>query len=339
VVGTEEGSAPTPDRHSRRERVASWVRQKRERLEVARADSTTVGFAFDAFSYDTDTGAPVLAAALGFRVFLFQVPFVCFFLIVAGYLADLIDRDPRALFHGGGIAQLTAESVTATSNHSDTTRAIAFLLVGYALFLGARSFVKVLHIVHALVFIAFVAVAVGLAGLVDRLRYDFLVNAILSILVTTLVPFFAWWYVSWWLPHRDCPLIALMPGAALFAIGAVALQIASVVWLPHHLASKSDEYGTLGVSIALLLWAYLLGRVITLAAVFNAALWARFGTESEHPVDLRRPSWQVPLLDGVIGRLWTWMFGNDRRRDEGQRDDTGRNDTGPDGETTPDPAP
>jgi uncharacterized BrkB/YihY/UPF0761 family membrane protein len=311
----------------------------------------TVGFAFDAFSYDTETGAPVLAAALGFRVFLFQVPFVCFFMIVAGYLADLIDRDPSALFHGGGIAQLTAESVSATSNHSDTTRAIAFVLVAYALFLGARSFVKVLHIVHALVwdvprtkpanatraafvFIAFVAVAVGLAGLVDRLRYDFLVNAIVSILVTTLVPFFAWWYVSWWLPHRDCPLIALMPGAALFAIGAVALQIASVIWLPHHLANKSDEYGTLGVSIALLLWAYLLGRVMTLAAVLNAALWARFGSESEHPVDLRRPSWQVPLLDGVIGRLWTWMFGSGGRRGDGQPDDAGR-----DGETSADPTP
>ena len=156
-------------------------------------DSAPVGFAFDAFSYDTDTGAPVLAAALGFRVFLFQVPFVCFFMIAAGYLADLIDRDPSTLFHGGGIAELTAESVTATANHSDTTRVIAFLLVGYALFLGARSFVKVLHIVHALVwdvprtkpanttraalvFIGFVAVAVAIAGLVDKLRYHFLVN-------------------------------------------------------------------------------------------------------------------------------------------------------------------
>jgi uncharacterized BrkB/YihY/UPF0761 family membrane protein len=328
VVGTEEGSAPAPDRPSRRERVKSWVRAKRERLEVARVDSAPVGFAFDAFSYDTDTGAPVLAAALGFRVFLFQVPFVCFFMIAAGYLADLIDRDPSALFHGGGIAQLTAESVTATANHSDTTRVIAFLLVGYALFLGARSFVKVLHIVHALVwdvprtkpanatraalvFIAFVAVAVAIAGLVDKLRYHFLVNAILSILVLTLVPFVAWWYVSWWLPHRNCPLIALMPGAALFAVGAVALQIASIVWLPHHLANKSDEYGTLGVSVALLLWAYLLGRVMTLAAVLNAALWARFGTESAHPVVVRRPPWRVPLLDGPIGRLWTWMFGDD----------------------------
>jgi hypothetical protein len=42
-------------------------------LEEARGTSPTVNFAFDAFSYDTDTGAPVLAAALAFRVFLFQV--------------------------------------------------------------------------------------------------------------------------------------------------------------------------------------------------------------------------------------------------------------------------
>ena len=50
---------------------------------------------------------------------------------------------------------------------------------------------------------------------------------------------------------------------------------------------------------------------MTLAAVLNAALWARFGTESEHPVVVRRPPWRIPLLDGPIGRVWTWMFGDD----------------------------
>ena len=134
-----------------------------------------------------------------------------------------------------------------------------------------------------------------------------------ALILFTIVPFLAWWYVSWWLPHRDCPLIALAPGAALFAIGTEILHVVTVVWFPHHLASKSEIYGTIGLSIALLLWAYLVGRLITLAAVLNAALWARFGADSAHPIQLRRPSWKVPLIDDKLGRLWVRVFGDDNR--------------------------
>ena len=69
------------------ERLRQWVLGRQQQLEEARDTSPTVGFAFDAFSYDTDTGAPVLAAALAFRVFLFQVPYVCVFVIGAGFVA------------------------------------------------------------------------------------------------------------------------------------------------------------------------------------------------------------------------------------------------------------
>ena len=110
---------------------------------------------------------------------------------------------------------------------------------------------------------------------------------------------------------RTCPLIALVPGALLFAVGAEVLHIATVVWFPHHLESKSDVYGTLGVSLALLLWAYLLGRLITLAAVLNAALWKRFGFDSQHPIRIRRPKWwHIPLADEYIDRAWKALFGD-----------------------------
>jgi uncharacterized BrkB/YihY/UPF0761 family membrane protein len=323
--GTPEGSTPGPAEPTRRQRLHSRIQAERERLEAARTSSSTVGFAFDAVSYDTDTGAPVLAAALGFRVFLFQVPYVCFFVIIAGELGDLFNRDPKTMFRGRGIAQLTAQSVSASSSLSSGTRVFTLLVVTYALFLGARSFVKVLYIVYALVwnvprtkpananlaallFIAFVTAAAVLLALIDKLRSHFLLGAILSIVLYTLVPLGTWWYVSWWLPHRKCPLVALLPGAALFAIGSMVLQIVTIVWFPHHLASKSELYGTLGVSAVLLLWAYLFGRVMTLAAVLNAALWARFGTESDHPTEFHRPSWRVPLIDDRLGRLWAWLF-------------------------------
>jgi len=324
----EPNPTPEPKRATRRERLRSRVEAARGRVEAARSTSPTVGFAFDAMSYDTDTGAPVLAAALGFRVFLFQVPYVCFFVILASYFADWTGRDPSRLFRGKGVASLTAQSVTATANLSGWARFTGLVLAAYALFLTSRSLVKVLYIVHALVWqvprikptsptraglllVVFISVAAMIVGVVDRLRYAIPLGLLVSIVLYTLIPFFTWWFVSLWLPHRKCP--------------PVALQVVTVVWFPHHLQSKSEVYGTLGISIALLLWAYLLGRLMTLSAVLNTALWARFGTESEHPLVVPRP--RVPFVDAPFGWLWTRMFGADAG-------DAGEAETPPDSPAT-----
>jgi membrane protein len=323
------GDAPSPaPEPTRRERLRRWVLGRQEQLEAARGTSPTVGFAFDALSYDTDTGAPVLAAALAFRVFLFQVPYVCVFVIGAGFVADLTDRDVESFFHGTGITRLTAESVMSAAHLSGWARVTAFVLAAYALFLSARSFVKVLMIVHALVwdtprtklknatraslgFIALVTALVVLSLLAVQIRDRFALGGVLTLAVYTVAPFVVWWYASTWLPHRECPLIAFVPGALLFAVGTELLHVVTVVWFPHHLASKSDVYGALGVSLALLLWAYLLGRLITLAAVLNASLWARFGFDSPHPIRIRRPKWwHIPLADASIDRAWKALFGD-----------------------------
>jgi membrane protein len=333
-VALAEGS-PTPDpkRSTRRERLRSRVDSARERVEAARSTSPTVGFAFDALSYDTDTGASVLAAALGFRVFLFQVPYVCTFVLLAGYVSEWTGRDPSRLFRGKGVGSLTAQSVNAATTLSGWTRITALFLALYALYLGARAFVKVLYIVHALVWqvprikpsrpsraalvlIAIVTASALITGLVDKLRYAIPLGLVVSIVLYTLVPLLTWWLVSWWLPHRKCPPIALLPGAVVLAVGGMALQIVTVVWFPHHLQSKSEVYGTLGISIALLLWAYLLGRLMTLGTVLNVALWARFGDASEHPLEVTRP--HLPVVDAVFGRVWSWAFGARAADDEAE---------------------
>jgi membrane protein len=330
-----EAQRPSPDQRTRRQRLQARVQAERHRLEEARGESITVGFAFDAMSYDTDTGAPVLAAALGFRVFLFMVPYICLFMIIGGFVSDIFNRDPSAMFRGVGIAHLTAKSVATTASFSEGARVITLVVVAYALFLSARSFVKVLYIVHALVwavprskptrpnraaliFIIIVTVAAGLAALVDKLDQRVALGAVASLLIYTVLILGGWWYVTWWLPHCNCPPVALVPGATVFGIGSIILEAVTVIWLPHYLAGRSDLYGTLGVSVTILLWAYLLGRLMTLAAVLNASLWAHFGADSEHPVEFHRPSWRVPLLDDKVGRVWTFLFGV-HDRDEGTR--------------------
>jgi uncharacterized BrkB/YihY/UPF0761 family membrane protein len=323
--GNDESAFPE---RSRRERIQDWVRGRQDQLEEARGSSATVGFAFDALSYDTDTGAPVLAAALGFRVFLFQVPYAAVFVIGAAILHDWFGYDVQSAFHAKGIGQLTAASVASAATLSGWARFTGMVLALYALFLGARALVKVLSIVHALVwdvprtkvrnatraalvFIGVVTVLVLVSGGVSILRGRFALGGLVLIILYTLIPFVAWWAVSWLLPHRDCPLIALAPGSAVFAVGAELLFLATVIWFPHHIKNKSEVYGSIGISLALLLWAYLLGRLITVAAVLNAAIWARFGTDSAHPVHVDRPAWKVPLMNNTFTRMWTRLWGED----------------------------
>jgi uncharacterized BrkB/YihY/UPF0761 family membrane protein len=302
-------------------RFQDWLQGSRDRLEGARSTSPAVGFAFDAFSYDTDTGAPVLAAALGFRVFLFQVPYALVFVISAGFLADMTGRDVESFFHGRGVTHLTAQGVKAAADLSGWARVSALLLALYALVLSARSLAKVINIVHALVwgvkrahlaratrvavvFIGLVTLLFAASVAIGALRNRSAVGGVIALAVYTFFPFVAWWLVSWRFPHQPCPPIALAPGAALFAIGVEILHVVTVVWFPHYVESKSEVYGTIGLAIVLLLWAYLLGRIITLAAVLNAALWARFGSQV-----VARPRWHVPLFDDVFGRVWTFFLG------------------------------
>jgi membrane protein len=327
--GPGSGSEPAPeDEASRLERIKDWVHTRQDRIEAARTTSPTVDFAFRAASYDTDTGAPVLAAALAFRVFLFQVPYACLSVIVLGFYADLTGRDVHTLFRGRGIARLTTESVVSAASLSGWARVTAFFVVAYALFLSARSFVKVLNIVHALVwdvprrklasttraaliFLGLMTVLFVLSLGAVSVREHFNFGGLALLILYTSAPFALWWAVSWRMPHRPCPLIALAPGAAVFAIGFELLHLGTVIWFPHLIQSKSEVYGTIGIALAFLFWAYLIGRVITFGTVLNAALWARYGSESAHPLRFPSPPAKLPIVGDRVSRIWERLFGNE----------------------------
>ena len=59
------------------------------------------------------------------------------------------------------------------------------------------------------------------------------------------------------------------------AIGVLGLHLVTVYWIAHEVESKTDTYGAIGAALAILLWSYLLGRLITLSAVVNASQWQR----------------------------------------------------------------
>ena len=134
----------------------------------------------------------------------------------------------------------------------------------------------------ALVLIVTVALALGM--LVAKIRDVSFILGLVATLLFIAVPVVAWLFVSWHMPHPDdLPWTALVPGALFLGLGLEVLHLITVYWIAHLVESKTDTYGALGFALAMLLWAYLLGRLITTAAVVNESWWSRYQ-------ERRRPS-------------------------------------------------
>ena len=303
-------SAPPPKRGriaAGRERVEQQISSTYRRLEDARPSSGPIDTAFRAFERDTAAGGGVLSAAVAFRTFLFLVPYVFFWVVTFGLASEASSESPEQMAKSIGVTGLMARTFVSVSNLSGWNRAWAMCISGFALFLAARALVKVLRITHGLVWRVAVpkltnsSVAAGVVvGLVTAqlvvgagvswLRSQSPLFAVIALVLSAAVPFAIWMVASRLLPHAECPWWALAPGAALVAIGMTGLQAATIFYFAGSIERKSDTYGAIGTSLALLLWAYILGRIVTAAISLNAAFWyrneERAGRAVPAPMDL-----------------------------------------------------
>jgi len=160
------------------------------------------------------------------------------------------------------------------------------------MFITAGSLLKALYVVHwliwrvprmmptglapRLVLIGLTLASSALGVAVNDLRTSSgAAGAVLAVVVTTALSFAAWWWVSWKLPHAPVPATALIPGALLMAVGADVLQLLTTYWIGNLVARKTSTYGAVGVALAVLLWVYILGRIMVGSAGLNVALWSR----------------------------------------------------------------
>jgi uncharacterized BrkB/YihY/UPF0761 family membrane protein len=88
--------------------------------------------------------------------------------------------------------------------------------------------------------------------------------------------------VEFAMPHAaDAGWKDLIPGAVLFGVAVLGLHLFTVYWVADLIKRKSATYGAVGSALALLLWAYVFGRIMTASAVLNASLWARVHARHE----------------------------------------------------------
>jgi uncharacterized BrkB/YihY/UPF0761 family membrane protein len=265
-----------------------------QQAEANRARSRLIDVAFGSYERDTEVGGGILAGAVAFRVFLFIVPFVFFLVVAFGLVADTFGVSVSTAVDKTGIVGLLATTIRNVHDQSVWSRLTILFVSGFALALGARNLLKVMVIIHVLIWriprvrVRRQARAVGLlvlavlgalilAQLTSKLQDRSFPAWVFATGAFMLVPAGLWLLASLRLfPHppqlgwRD-----LVPGALLVGVGIEALHIFTVVWISHSFERKSATYGAIGGSLSLLLWAYVVGRILAASPVVNAVIWRR----------------------------------------------------------------
>jgi uncharacterized BrkB/YihY/UPF0761 family membrane protein len=265
------------------------------RVEEVRKRSALVDAALQAGDLDRRRAGSLLAGGIAFRIFLWLLPAALFVSALVGLVRPTGAASPDRVAQSLGLAASVASTVEQATRQSNRGAA-ALLALGLALMLYTSiSLVRAIRIAHVLaweepfrrgarlprdaaIFTAAILATLAINTGVTYLRHEH--TAALSLL---LVPFSFvitggfWLGLSMLLPHAHAPWRALLPGAALFAIGHILLQIATVYYFAPKLTKAPALYGSLGSAATLLLWLFLIGRMIVASAFLNAALWRRTG--------------------------------------------------------------
>jgi len=313
----------SPSRTARARAQAEHLRLRADEmvkaLESKRPANRWIDAGFSTFERDVTSGGGVLAAALAFRVFIFMVPFVFVIVTAFPFAADATSTDPQQLANKFGMAGLVATAINSSDSMSFWSR-LSLLLAGlFALVLASRSLVRVLRITHglawharvpklrrptlaALVLIGSILLIVLFGAWTSKLQDSVGVLGLVPMLLAGVALAGMWTFVQYHLPRADVPWTKLVPGAVLVALGVEVLQLVTVVWFTRYIQSKSETYGAIGAALAILLWAYFLGRIVVSGALLNAALYEQEQRATApdrprptvDPTDLTGPDRQPP---------------------------------------------
>lgn len=261
-------------------------------LEEQRSQSIVIGTAFGTYEVDRDSGGTLLAGAVAYRLFLVLVPYTFVLVLGIGYGADMAEVDPHDVARSMGITGLVATAFDTGADLSGWTRFFTFMVALFALVYGARNLAKAIWIVHLLIwrlpamklrrpglmglaYIGAFTVCVALERVVSLLKQRSLIAFVFADILFVALPALAWWWISVrWLPKaRDADWTEMWPGALLMGIGLLVTHLVTVLWITHLLQSKSEAYGAIGAALAIMFWAYIVGRLFTASASLNAGLY------------------------------------------------------------------
>jgi uncharacterized BrkB/YihY/UPF0761 family membrane protein len=235
-------------------------------------------------------GGVLIEAGVAFRFFLWLVPFG---LVGAAILSFWDELDPGTLEQ-----EAKRFGITAAAAHSgqraleNGNRGIVLVLVfGVAMLfwfsLGAiRALVlafslawgsprpKLRRPLHAIVlfnglFLVAFAASSGVAWLREQIGAEALLGSLLSAALMICIALVAMWF----LPHGDARLRDLVPGAVLVGVGYQVITVAVLFYFAPRLGRAEETYGAFGTAATMLIWLYVLARLVIGSAFLNAVLY------------------------------------------------------------------
>jgi len=260
------------------------------RLHEERPRRAPVDIAFRLLLRDTHVAGGILGGGMAYRLFFWTLALA---VLVAGGLGFVPGSRINTAAGQAGITHQVAVSVSSAAREANGNR-WTLLAIGIGLVaVTSWGVLRTLRLIHAAVWQvpvprvrkaphALAAVVVvpfllallaGAAGWV-RTHTD-VIAGLIAMLAWGAVTGALWLLASLRLPRRDAPWTALIPGAVVVGVGAEGIHAVTAYYLATKLATASALYGTLGLTATLLVYLYMFGRVIVIAAELNAVMWER----------------------------------------------------------------
>ena len=284
-------SAPDPaDTPSKRSRLE----EARERMLRANdwASEHVPGADLVALALEREriAAAGLLAGGLAYRLFFWLVPLG---LVLAALLSFWVDADRLGAadaahdFGMSGAAVQSAMDAIADQHHARwyflgagivlvvwfSIGVVRALNVAFSVAWGLRPAKLRRPVTAAVVFTGIVVLVMVVTASTQFLREQLGGTGLL--LTLSLLAFYigcVLWIMDK-LPHRGSSWRDQLPGAVLVGVGTQLIHLAVALYLAPKIGRSSELYGALGAATVLLLWLYLVARLIVAAAFLNAALW------------------------------------------------------------------
>jgi uncharacterized BrkB/YihY/UPF0761 family membrane protein len=294
-LGARAGKAPvTGPLRSAGGRAVRTRDEAARRVDEWRERSALVDVALEAGDLDRRRAGSLLAGGIAFRVFLWLLPAALFVAALAGLVRPAGGASPDRVAQSLGLGASVASTVEQATRQSDRGAA-ALIAIGITLMLYASmSLVRALRIAHVLaweepfrrrprllrdgaIFSGALVATLAIETGITYLRHHDAALSLVLVPASFAITGGLWLGLSLLLPHAGANWRALLPGAGLFATGHAVLQVATAYYFAPKLTRAPALYGSLGSAATLLLWLFLVSRIIVAAAFLNATLWRRRG--------------------------------------------------------------
>lgn len=248
------------------------------------------------YERDRDTFASMFGSAIALRLFLFMVPAM---LVVVGLIAtvagtDGLDRLVDASGATGSIAAQLSEAARSADSAGWWLLGIGLILTPWAgrglitvlgacargaWRIGGRKAHTSLRSMSAV--IALLMLMLTVTFVLDQVRgAEGIAVSVAGLVAASVAVGVGWFAVTWVLPRGTTDPGALLPGAVLVGAGLGVLQWFMQFYLPDRLARSSAVMGSLGASVAILGYMFLVGRLLAASLIIDAVIFERFGSIS-----------------------------------------------------------